>query len=375
MGYQIITSDADLQTFCEQCQSSQYLALDTEFVRTRTWFPHCGLIQVCNGERTVLIDPLAITDWADFLQLMRKDSLVKVLHSCSEDLEVFKHLLGEIPSPIFDSQFAACLAGLGPTLGYGKLIKDMLGIELDKGESRTDWLKRPLTPMQLEYAANDVVYLYQIYPLLKEKLTGLQRYDWVLQESANLAHKKSSGLPAQYRYLLIKNSWQLQPSSLAVLQELTAWRYELAKKKDMAANFVIKETALLELAKRLPRTAPRLHAANVLSGKEIRLYGDSILQLVNKALSQPPEEYPARIKRLVDMSAYKKVSQSIRNDCIAVAQQHDLPVEILASKKQVNQFLKWLWFDVEECKLQNIKPDICVGWRNTLLQDVLQQYR
>lgn len=374
MEYQIITNDAELAEYCAQCAGVEYLALDTEFIRTRTWFPHCGLIQINNGQRIVLVDPLDIHHWQPLIALLEDPDIVKVLHSCSEDLEVFLFLLDTIPTPLFDTQFAACLTGLGTTIGYGKLVKDLIGVELDKGESRTDWLKRPLRKTQLDYAANDVLYLYQIYPLLKDKLDALQRFDWVIQESEQLAIKKRSSLPPEYRYLQIKNSWQLQPESLAVLKELAAWRYQKAIKYDTAANFVVKEVALLEVAKRMPKSVAKLNGLNCMSGKEIRLYGELFIDTVDKVLSSDPDSYPPRIKRLIDISAYKKISQNIRTECIEIAEKLDLPLEILASKKQVNQFLKWLWFDVEECKIKGQQPDLLLGWRKALLSELLSRY-
>lgn len=374
MDYQIITTDSALAEYCASSSNCDYLSLDTEFIRTRTWFPQCGLIQICNGKQTVLVDPLEITQWQPFISLLTSPTVVKVLHSCSEDLEVFMHLLDTVPQPLFDTQFAACMAGIGTTLGYGKLVQELLDIELDKGESRTDWLRRPLSDTQLVYAANDVVYLHKLYPILKEKLDALQRYDWVLMESEQLILKKQSGLPADYRYLAIKNSWQLSSKSLAALKALAGWRFVTAIEKDTAANFVVKETALLEIAKRLPRSLPQLSGLGCMTHKEIRLYGETIIALVNETLDEDPETYPVRIKRLIDISSYKKISQSIRNDCIAIAQELDIPLEILASKKQINQYLKWHWFEIEECKLQQVQPDLLSGWRKQLLQEALKPY-
>lgn len=375
MQYQIITTNTHLAEYCQHSLQSDYIALDTEFVRTRTFYPQCGLIQINNGNQIVLVDPLAISQWEPFIALMKNPSVVKVLHSCSEDLEVFLHLLNCVPTPLFDTQFAACMAGLGNTLGYAKLVSDLLGIDLDKGESRTDWLRRPLSEEQLQYAANDVEYLFQVYPMIKDKLVKNARYDWVAQDSAQLAGRKLSGLPAEYRYLTIKNIWQLDPRSLAAIAVLAKWRFELAQEKDLALNFVVKETALLEIARSLPVSMSKLHGLGCLSGKEMRLYGHQIVAMINDVVALSEDECPAKVKRLIDIKSYKKICQAIRNECIAIADAQQLPVEILASKKQINQFLKWRWFDVEECKIQGIKPDLCTGWRGPLLVDVLNVYQ
>lgn len=374
MEYQIITNDETLAEFCAESRNAEYLSLDTEFVRTRTWFPLCGLIQICNGPRTVLVDPLEINNWQPFKGLLVNPNIVKVLHSCSEDLEVFLREMDIIPKPLFDTQFAACVAGIGTTMGYAKLVQELLGIELDKGESRTDWLKRPLRDAQLVYAANDVVYLHQVYPMLKEKLDALQRYDWVLMESEQLARKKRAGLPAEYRYLLVKNGWQLQPQSLGLLRDLAQWRYNTAIETDSAANFVVKEAAILEVARRMPGSMAKLSALGCMTHKEMRLYGELFIDFVHKASQSEPDSHPPKIKRLIDISSYKKICQSIRTDSVKIAEELDLPLEILSSKKQVNQYLKWCWFEVEECKIQGLEPDMMFGWRKDLFAETLKNY-
>ena len=374
MEFQIINENGSLANYCQQSKGAEFISLDTEFVRTKTWYPQCGLIQINNGKQIVLVDPLAVSDWSPLVEILVDPDIVKVLHSPSEDFEVFSRLFGIYPAPIFDTQFAACLVGLGNTLGYAKLIHELLGIEVDKGESRTDWLRRPLSDTQLQYAANDVYYLHQVYPILKEKILAIERFDWVLQEMDSLVSRKRANLEPQYRYLLVKNNWQLQPRSLAVLQDLAAWRYQTAVEQDLAANFVIKETAMLEISKRVPKSLGKLASLNVLSGKELRIHGECIVNMVLQSCQRDENEFPPEVRRLMDIKAYKKISQNIRNQCLTIAEELNIPPEVLASKKQINQFLKYLWFDTEECKLQGIKPDLCTGWRFELLADVLREY-
>ncbi|BDX06066.1 ribonuclease D [Planctobacterium marinum] len=375
MEFQIISENGELATYCQQSKGVEFISLDTEFVRTKTWYPQCGLIQINNGKQIVLVDPLTVSDWSPLVEILIDPDVVKVLHSPSEDFEVFYRLLGVYPAPIFDTQFAACLVGLGNTLGYAKLIQDLLGVEVDKGESRTDWLRRPLSATQLQYAAYDVLYLHQVYPILKEKIVAIERFDWVLQEMESLANRKRANLQPQHRYLLVKNNWQLQPRCLAVLQDLAAWRYQTAVEQDLAANFVIKETAMLEIAKRVPKSLSKLAALNVLSGKELRIHGERIIEIVLQSSQRDEEDLPPKVRRLMDIKAYKKISQSIRNECLTIAEELNIAPEVLASKKQINQFLKYLWFDTEECKLQGVKPDLCCGWRYELLADVLSEYQ
>lgn len=372
MDFEYIDNDVALAKFCAQASQTDFIAVDTEFVRTRTYFPQCGLIQINDGQSVVLIDPLKIKLWRPLAKLLENPDVVKVLHSCSEDLEVFWRLLGVMPTPLFDSQFAAALLNHGPSIGYAKLVEEMLNIPVDKGESRTDWLKRPLTNEQLHYAANDVIYLHRIYSKLAEPLHEIGKYDWVLKDSDALATKKQIGLPPEYRYLTVKNAWQLQGKQLAVLQRLTAWRFEKAVEQDKALNFVIKETCLLDISRRLPTHTSSLHSIPGMSGKDVRIHGDAIIGIVTDVADMDEAAYPERIKRLIDVRSYKKISQAIRNECQRIAEENQVPLELLASKKQVNQFLKWLWFDVEECKMQRSEPDLMKGWRYELLKPVLE---
>lgn len=373
MEYQYIDTQKGLDECCQQALACEYVALDTEFVRTRSYYPKLGLIQLFDGKQLSLIDALAISNWDSFVALLTAENVVKVLHSCSEDLEVFWHHMRAIPAPLFDSQFAAGLSGEGASLGYAKLVSDMLNVELDKGESRTDWLQRPLSSKQLDYAANDVTYLYQLYPMLREKLQAQDperdRASWVFAEMAQLANKKSHPLPAEYQYLNIKNNWQLQGKTLAALKALAAWRVEMARSKDLALNFVVREHELLEVARHLPTDKKALAGLHCLGGKETRLYGDQIIQIIQDILNTSPENYPPPVERLSERANYKKALHAVRHVCIEVAEENGIKSEVFASKNQVNQLLKWRWFSINEFTASGIVPDLALGWRKELVYD------
>lgn len=369
MQYQIIENDQELADYCRQASQQPFIAVDTEFVRTRTLYPRLGLVQLYDGEQLALVDPLAITDLSPLNNLLTNDGVIKVLHACSEDLETFSSALGVVPARVFDTQVAAAMLNMGPSLGYARLVEEMSGVTLDKGESRTDWLARPLSPQQLHYAANDVLYLFNLYPQLAEQIEQQQKTSWVFAEVEQLIAKKQAGLPLEYAYLTIKNNWQLKGRELAVLKCLASWRLQTARKRDIALNFVLKEQAMLELAKRQPGCKNALHSINELMHQDIRRHGDSLIETIRQALALPPERYPARVERLVDFPAYKKTSKALRDLCEKIACQNGLPVEMLGSKKQINQLLQWLWFELDESKLMGLKPDLISGWRAPLLKD------
>jgi ribonuclease D len=371
MQYSLISTQQALASFCEQAQNQPAIAVDTEFVRTRTLYPRLGLIQIYDGISLVLIDPLAIDDFAPLVALLADDNVIKVMHSCSEDLETFWHSLQVIPTPIFDTQFAACLLNMGPSLGYANLIELMLGVSIDKGESRTDWIARPLTPEQCQYAANDVLYLLQIYPELKQKIEELGRIDWVYAEMQQLANKKTAIMPAESAYLTMKNNWKLKGLSLYVLKMLAKWRLEQARLRDIALNFVVRESNLVEVARILPTHKGAIFAIDGMTPQEARIHGDALLNIVEEAKNVAQEDYPAPITRLMERSRYKKVAAEIRALCQRKAEALNIPLEILGSKKQIQQLLKSHWHLQDESLDMGLIPDLLCGWRADVLGDEL----
>lgn len=371
MNFEYIDTPEALSDFCERISRADALAIDTEFVRTRTLVPQLGLIQVYDGEHLGLIDPVALNDLSPFSDILVNPSIVKVLHSCSEDLDALWFNLKVIPSPLFDSQFAANLLDMGQTLGYANLVENMLDIHVDKGESRTDWIARPLSPEQLVYAAADVFYLLPVYRQIAEQVEGLGQTEWVFAESEFLSLKKRSEIPVELTYLSIKNNWKIGAQSRQALKEIASWRLQQAQKRDMAINFVLREQGMLEVAMKLPENKAKLFQLQTITPKEARIHSDKLLELVQKALNTNPEDCPPRIQRLTDFNDYKKALASLKDVCEKLAHKHDTRVEVLASKKQLNQWLKWCWFEIDELDSIQLQPDIVSGWRREIFADEL----
>ena len=231
------------------------LGLDTEFVRTNTFYHRLGLIQVSDGRASWLVDPLAARDLSPLAEVFRSPG-VKVLHSASEDIEVFYRALGVLPAPLFDTQIAGAFAGKGAFLSYQKLVAACLGVELAKEETRTDWMARPLSAGQLAYAAEDVAFLI---PALRAargaSSTALGRLAWVFEDSAALLDTARFQEDDETAYLRIKGAGRLDRRQLGALQTLAAWREQEARRRDLPRNFVLKEGLLLDLATRRPKVA------------------------------------------------------------------------------------------------------------------------
>ncbi len=214
MQYQLIEDQHSLNQLCQKLARAKVLAIDTEFVRTRTLYAKLGLLQVCDGEQLALIDPLVITDLSPFWQLLTDAKITKVLHACSEDLEVFLTAGDCKPVNVIDSQIMMSFLGHGLSLGYAAMVKHFTDIELDKSESRTDWTKRPLTQKQLAYASADVDHLFTIYPTLLAQLTETGFLSYAQQETQAMIDKKFTPLDESEMYRNIKMSWRLNPKQL-----------------------------------------------------------------------------------------------------------------------------------------------------------------
>ena len=374
MQYQLIETQNQLNTFVEQIKNKPILAIDTEFMRRRTLYPEVALIQVFDGEHLALIDPLAELSLFDFWEILKDPSVLKVLHSPSEDIEVFQKYAGFVPSPLFDTQFALQLLGEGNCMGFALMVKELQGIEIDKSESRTNWLQRPLTKKQLDYAAADTFYLLPCFELIIERINAAGFFDIVINESELIAKKRAFQTPDELLYKDIKNAWQLKPHELAVLKELAVWRRNKAIKKNLALNFVLKEHNMTEIAKRGPSSLNALRQIPGVEAIEVNRSGVDIIKCIEVAKAVPDAEHPDVLKRLIDFPTYKKVAKDIKQKITKVAKEHNIPEDVMASKKQINQLISWNWKLTNEQKQCHIKPDLLSSWRYNYVKDALKEW-
>lgn len=362
--YNWIDTNEQLAAVCEEAKKANAIALDTEFIRTRTYYPILGLIQLYDGKQVSLIDPTTISDFSPFVSLLADKNTVKVLHACSEDLEAFEHQFKQLPEPMLDTQIMAGFAGIGISMGFAKLVSHYLEIELDKGASRTDWLARPLTNEQLQYAAADVWYLLPIY----EKLSGvLEKSNWlnaVKEECETISAKIKRSEDKTKAYKNIANAWRLNQQELAILQVLAKWRIDEAEKRDLALNFVVKEANLFQIAKIQPKHTSQL--LEFMHPNEVRIHGKKILWLVEQGKAVQPELYPKLIKRLIDEKGYKYNMQLMLQK-LAEIRPLDLAPELVASKRQLNQLFKWFI----DGRSQEKMPELLIGWRKLFGEQLL----
>lgn len=370
--YSLITDNNALAGYCQQVAADSILALDTEFIRQSTLYPKLGLIQLFDGQTLALVDPLAITDWQPLQQLLSRPDCIKMLHSCTEDLEAFASIGINLISPLFDTQLAAELLGWGSSVGYARLVEQLSGQLLDKSESRTDWLARPLSSTQLQYAANDVFYLYPLYAKLCNELS-VGQHDLLLREGEQLNKRKLQQVPLQYRYLEIKNSWQLSPRELAVLREMAAWRQQYAMEKDLALGLIVKDAAMLELAKRRPATAESLMNIPSIPAREVRRHAKTLVEIIATAKELPQQLCPQRFYHTDSFLGHKETTEQLTKAIKQAAASLAIPAEFISVKRQLNEYLNWCWRVSDQDRALLPLPEYLQGWRAELLAPFLPQ--
>jgi len=362
-----------LVELCQQLAKSKVLAIDTEFVRTRTLYPKLGLLQVNDGKNLALIDPIAIEDLSPFWQLLTDGNICKVLHACSEDLEVFLTAGNCKPVNLIDSQIMMSFLGHGLSMGYAAMIQHFTGIELDKSESRTDWTKRPLTARQLSYAEADVEYLFQVYPEILEQLEASGWLNAAQQETQSMIERKFIPVDENTLYRNVKMSWKLNPKQLNALKYLATWRYLRAKQRDLPLGFVAKDNTLMAVAQSNPSNVGMMSSIEGAEMLDIRHQGKAMLTVLKQANLVEINEYPKKIARLDEYPGYKQIFKNVKSFIVKEAENSGLAIENLASKKQINQFLT-MRFNLNNDDSSLINVDVLQGWRLSLFGEKLQKF-
>jgi ribonuclease D len=287
-----------LEELCATLRDCRWLALDTEFMREKSYYPQLCLIQVASDETVACIDPLAIDDLAPLFELIYDPGITKVLHAARQDLEIFFALRGAIPQPLFDTQIAATVLGHGDQVSYGALVKETLGVELDKSHARTDWAARPLEPAQVRYAADDVRYLRQVYIQQLEELERRGRLDWLAEDFAALAEPDLYTVHPEQAWQRVKGTNRLKGVQLAVVQALAAWREEEAQRSDRPRRWVLRDEVLVDLARHMPADSARLARIRGLENGVVRRHGEELLRLIEAARKTPKDAWPTAERRL-----------------------------------------------------------------------------
>ena len=279
----LIQDEAALNLLVQKARQTDAVALDTEFVWERTYYPQLGLIQIAlSDEECYLIDPIAIKDLSPLGKLLSDRSVIKILHDAPQDLSILQSATGAVPQNIFDTRLAAGFSDFPATLSLANLIKELLDIDLAKTETRTNWIKRPLTEDQVDYALDDVRYLRAIRVLLLTRIIGPKIKSW-LQEELNLLNNPANynGITGNGRYRKIRGSSSLGRQGLAILKNLAIWRDGMAQKRDRPRGHIIKDTGLIEISKLQPEELESLTSKTSLSEKAVSRYGKNIIAIIS----------------------------------------------------------------------------------------------
>ncbi|MFT4873253.1 ribonuclease D [Congregibacter sp.] len=354
MNWTLVESDEALAQALETLSGATEVAVDTEFMRRNSYYPHVALLQLCTDDHAWLIDPLKVSELESLRTLMTDPKCLKILHSCSEDLEVFRYWLGIVPTPLVDTQRATALLGKGFGLGYRALIELLLGVELDKGETRSDWLKRPLSESQCHYAALDVLELVPAWKILRELAESQSRMDWILAEGEEAIRLLIDRDKDVYRRL--KSASRLSPLQLEALRQICEWREGVARSVDKPRGWIVDDKACIAIAQAMPGEPDALAELDVLPSSVLRKQGETLLGCVRAAQELPVAELPVALPGPL-ATPQRNLLKALRQFARGVAEDMNVAPEILISTADLELIVR------EASGADIVEPQRWQGWR------------
>ena len=361
--YQFIDSQESLTEFVSQIQSCDWIVIDTEFIREKTYYPQLCLIQIAAGEHLACIDPIALPDISPLFTVLNDPSITKVFHAAQQDLEILYYDGGQVPAPIFDTQPAASILGLGEQIGYAGLVEKLLGVSLAKAESRTDWSRRPLSKAQLDYAIDDVRYLQQLYPVILDKLKKLGREDWPNRDFQRLTDPDTYQLNARSRWQKVKGLQHLKSQQLSILRELAAWREEEAAKRNRPRRWIIGDEVLVDLARQQPDNEQSIAEIRGVNADQAKRYAELWLNCMETGRNQPKEDWPVMKRHQKPSPDIDSLAELLMLVIRLEAEKQGITASVIASKKQVVSML------------QEGRESLSDDWRGGLVNDVMLKVR
>lgn len=347
----------DLNAVVERWRGRPSLALDTEFVRERTFWPQLALIQAASEDEILLIDPLPAGMPEALVPLLTDPATLKIMHSAGEDLTTLRCATGVLPEPLYDTQIAAALAGQGHGIGYQALVAGLTGTTLDKGQTRSDWLRRPLSPEQLHYAVEDVAHLDAVHRALDRRLTELGRADWVRADSARLLAAARENGPEPWPHLALRSAQGLAPEAQRRLCALLRWREAQARALDKPRSWLLGNDLTVTLARRAPADVHAFHTLLDAHPGAPRRLRTSLWDCLAAPLPEAAGFPLARSLTDDEKQRLRRMQEAVA----AAADRLELPEPLLASKRVLEKLLTdggW--------------PEELQGWRRPLLEPVLR---
>lgn len=358
-----IDDEKSLAQACEQLGHQPYLAVDTEFVREKTYYPILCLIQIASPKHCFCIDPITIRDLSPLSTLLLDTQTTKVFHAARQDLEILYQTLGAIPSPVFDTQVAATLLGLGDQISYANLVRHFTQKQLAKGQARTDWQRRPLSHEQLEYAADDVRYLVNLYPVLRETLENLGRLAWLEDDFNRLCQPELYENDPGQQWQRVSGLQKLRGVKLAVLQQLATWREQLAQQQDKPRKWIMPDDSLLTLAMQSPQRMDQLERIRGINAGILQRHGATLLELIRRAEKTPKDEWPVLTRR----KTLEAGQEAVLDALLAI-------VKLQAAAQQINQSALTSRQDLESLVTGNRDIALLQGWRRGIAGEQVLEF-
>lgn len=356
---QLVVSDTELENIVEQLEGESLVALDTEFMREDTYFPILCLVQVCSADTLFCVDALALQQTATVAGLFRASGRTTVLHAAHQDLEMFFQETGELPANLFDTQIAAAMTGFDAQISYAQLVRELLGVELDKSQTRTDWRRRPLSDAQLEYAADDVRYLAQIQPLLAQRLQALGRTSWHKQECARMLQPATYTADPANAWRRLKGLARLESNARARACRLAAWREREAIERNRPRQWIVRDRLILDLARQCPGSNDELAEIESLPGPVARRYGARLIRMLAEPVeSEEGVEIEAAVAPLT--REQRELAKALRTCLSTCAEEHEIGAGLLANR-----------VDLENLARGRRDLDVLKGWRREVAGDRL----
>jgi ribonuclease D len=336
----LIADSAELQAFCARLSKAEFITVDTEFLRDSTYWPKLCLLQVAGPEEddVAAIDPLAEgLDMAPVFALFDDPGIVKVLHSARQDMEIFFHMTGRLPAPIFDTQVAAMVCGFGESVGYDTLARKLTGAQIDKSSRFTDWSRRPLAQRQLTYALADVTHLRQIYKKLARRLDKSGRAPWLDEELAILTSPETYRLEPNEAWRRLKTRSN-DRRYLAVMQALATWREVEAQQRDVPRGRVLRDEQVFDIAAHRPTTEEELSRSRGINRDLARgRIGKALLDAISAALALPDSELPKLPPKQQSANGIGPLMDLLKVMLKLRCEEHDVAQKLIASSSDLEQ--------------------------------------
>ncbi len=356
----ILETHEQLAVAAETWSHTEVLGIDTEFLRERTYWAELGLVQVSDGRQAWLVDVIKIGELEPLKSMFENQAVLKVFHSSSEDFEALWHALHVSPQPVADTQLACAMIGQPLQMSYHNAIKWLAGIEIDKDQTRSNWLRRPLSAKQLHYAATDVVFLPALVSRVRETLQEQNKWQWLEEDvSAAIAQSRES-LDPQDAYLRLSGAANLEPLQLQALKSLAAWREREARQRNFPRGFVISDTEMMLVSRQLPDTLEALRKIEDLHERTVNRHGSALVEAVQAGLNST--ESVVAIQAL-DKSQ-KRIIADMRKLVLAAADTHGVDPALLASRKVLESLLRAVESGTDV-------PERLSGWRYPVITEKL----